>query len=118
MDLKDMKEVVNKLKDDPSFQKFAEAAASLERRLMAVIADEPTQDLRVVVAALGPLVSQAVAHLTPIMGNDSREAKEQYIRQTFKQLGELSVEHLQTCKHMDSDEPPKDDPYAPPVTTH
>lgn len=112
-----IKEVQERLRTDPEFVQFTERSQKLERKLMDVIAAEEHGDLRVVVAALGPLVSKAVAHLVPLIG---REDKTEFIITTFKQLAALTIEHYRDCTHItkDGSEPTLDDPYAPPLTSH
>jgi hypothetical protein len=53
-----------RLDAEPQIAEFVAATRRLEAELTNVIEREPTQDLRVVVGALGPLLARAVAHLT------------------------------------------------------
>lgn len=112
-----VEKVKERLANDPEFVEFTERSQKLEHKLMEVIAAEEHGDLRVVVAALGPLVAKAVAHLSPLVG---KADKADFIVTTFKQLAALTLDHYRTCDHIDKDEKPaeKADPYAPPLTTH
>lgn len=111
-----------KAMQDPEFGVFQERAQKLEHKLMEVIAAEEHGDLRVVVAALGPLIAKAVAHLVPLTGKTDLTAVMEFVITTFKQLAALTIDHYQTCDHLEKKpektETLKDDPYAPPSVTH
>lgn len=110
-DAERLKEMEARLRDNKEFKDFQKNAHDLEHAIMDVIAACPAQDIRVVVAALGPLIANAVAHLSPVVGEKNQG---DFVVATFKQLAALSLEHLQKCEHM-KEVPTKEDPYAPPV---